>query len=70
MKKDSLWTRLKIEWFWRVRRHFQADDLRRRIAWWIPRKIALWVFVRVYACIGEVGPDYDRVYHTWERGGQ
>jgi hypothetical protein len=39
-----------------------------RIAWWLawrlPRRVAL--FVRVYAALGECGPDYARVYEAWE----
>lgn len=47
------------------------DWLRERLPWWIafhlPRKVALFAFVRVYGVIGECGPDYARVYAAWER---
>lgn len=39
------------------------------IAWALPRRIALWTFIRVYAADGEApGPEYSRVYKAWERG--
>jgi len=38
------------------------------IAWRLPRRIALWAFIRVYAADGQSpGPDYERVYKHWER---
>jgi hypothetical protein len=38
------------------------------IAWRVPRRIALWTFIRVYA-EGEQspGPEYVRVYNAWEK---
>ena len=37
------------------------------IAWHLPRKVALWAFIRVYAKDGEApGPDYKRIYDAWE----
>lgn len=39
------------------------------IAWALPRRIALWAFIRVYACDGQApGPEYVRVYEAWEQG--
>jgi hypothetical protein len=39
------------------------------IAWLLPRQIALWTFIRVYAADGQSpGPDYERVYKAWEAG--
>ena len=40
----------------------------RWIAWTLPRRVALHAFVRVYSAWGELGPDYDPVYRTWEEG--
>ena len=41
-----------------------------RVTWWLawklPRKVALYAFVRVYGAWGECGPDYDHVYRAWE----
>jgi len=39
------------------------------IAWSLPRRVALWTFIRVYAADGgNPGPDYERVYKAWEAG--
>ena len=37
------------------------------VAWHIPKRIAMWTFIRVYAngTEGECGPDYARVYDAW-----
>jgi len=41
------------------------------IAWKLPRRVALWTFIRVYAFDGEApGPEYERVYKAWEKGGR
>ena len=38
-------------------------------AFWLPRRVALWAFIRVYAADGEgPGPEYSRVYDAWESG--
>lgn len=43
-----------------------------KVAWWLawrlPRKVALLAFVRVYAVLGECGPDYERAHKRWEAG--
>lgn len=53
----------------RVWRHETAETLRWRIAWWLPRSIALLAFVRVSACTGEApGPEYVRAYHAFDSG--
>ena len=39
-----------------------------RLAWLLPRKVALFAFVRVYGCTGHCGPDYAPTYDAWERG--
>lgn len=38
------------------------------IAWAIPRKIALYCFVRVYSVLGEFGTDYERAYTLFDSG--
>lgn len=39
-------------------------------AWRLPKRIALWAFIRVYAKDGHSpGPDYKRVYDAWESNG-
>lgn len=62
-----LWTRgwgPRDWWHW-----FSTEKVPMTIAWWIPRKIALWVFIRVYSCDGQSpGRDYKRVYDAWESG--
>lgn len=42
------------------------DALAWRIAWLLPRKVALYAFVRVYGNWGECGADYAPVYEAWE----
>lgn len=72
MKDDQTFAEwIRVEWWWRVSRHFEPDNLRWRVARLIPRKIALLVFVRVFA-EGDPGPDYldvyERIYRAWECG--
>lgn len=67
MKRFGLWWR--GEWYWRVGRHLTVEALQRKVAWLLPRKIALWAFIRVYGCTGDgPGPDYERCYKAWEAG--
>lgn len=55
----------------RLWRHETADKLRWKIAWMLPRRIALLAFVRVYAQSGDApGPEYERAYKEWEAGGR
>lgn len=45
------------------------EKLRWRIAWLIPRKIALLCFVRVSASTREApGPEYSNAYRAFEQG--
>lgn len=66
----------RLRWLWydthlflvyRPRRFF-TETLPRKIAWLLPRRIALWTFIRVYAAGGDIGPDYERCYKAWEAG--
>lgn len=52
-------------WFW-----FRNEGFPVFIAWSLPRRIALWTFIRVYAAAGgeSPGPEYERVCKAWERG--
>ncbi len=59
-----LWTRGwgVRSWVWWVK-----DATPRKIAFWLPRKVALWAFIRVYsACEQDPGPEYTRAYKYWE----
>lgn len=62
-----LWTRgwgPRAWWFW-----WTTEGLPMAIAWALPRRVALWAFVRVYAADGEApGPEYERAYKAWEAG--
>ena len=49
------WFRLKERLVW-------------RIAYLLPRPIALIAFIRVYAVLGTCGEDYKSAYDAWERG--
>lgn len=37
------------------------------ISGWIPKKIMLLIFVRVYGIMGECGPEFDYITKSWER---
>lgn len=69
--KQTWVERLRAEWWFRVSRHFEPDNLCWRIAWLIPRKIALLVFIRVFSA-GDLGPDhldvYEKLYKAWKAG--
>ena len=61
---------LGYRWFcFRVWRRETAEKLRWKVAWLLPRKIALLAFVRVMACTGDSpGPEYSNAYKAWEHG--
>ena len=42
------------------------EKLAWKAAWMLPRKVALFAFVRVYGAWGHCGPDFEPVYKTWE----
>lgn len=67
MRLWMIWTRgwgPRAWWYWVTNEGFPMF-----IAWRVPRRIALWTFIRVYACDGQgPGPEYERVYKAWERG--
>jgi hypothetical protein len=68
MTDVSLRIRISEWWWWHAGRHLEADAICRRVAFWLPRRLALWAFIRVYAAWGECGPDYPEVYSAWENG--
>lgn len=59
-----LWTRgwgVGAWWYW-VR-----ESTPMWVAWMLPRKVALWAFIRVYAASGDgPGDEYKRAYDFWE----
>ena len=60
-----LWTRgwgVRAWWWW------VCEATPRQLAFWLPRKVALWAFIRVYA-YSEISPseEYTQVYDAWER---
>lgn len=57
-------------WWWNVSRRFERDRIARRIAWLLPRRIALWAFIRVYAASHREapGPEYIRAHNEWQKG--
>ena len=59
-----LWTRgwgPRAWWYW-----FSEYGFPMWVAWKVPRKIALWTFIRVYALDGQgPGEEYRRVYDAW-----
>lgn len=64
-----MWGWIRREWWWRVSRHCRRDDVERRIAMRLPRNIALWCFIRVYAAgVDSPGPDYAQIYDAWVNG--
>ena len=47
--------------------HWVCQQTPMWIAWKLPRKVALWAFIRVYAKDGSApGPEYERAYKAWE----
>jgi hypothetical protein len=60
---------LRSAWWWHVSRRFNMDALRWKLAWLLPRSIALLAFVRVSASTGEApGPEYHAAYKAFEKG--
>lgn len=59
---------LRAVWWWRLTRRWRRDEIAWWIAFWMPRSIALFCFVRVYASTGDCGPEYARIYDAWEQG--
>ena len=48
---------------------FIHEKLPMAFAWALPRAIAYWAFIRVYAADGEgPGTEFDRVCKAWENG--
>lgn len=45
--RDSLWTRIKIEWWFHVTRKCHADYWWLKLAHWMPRRLAYFAFFRV-----------------------
>jgi len=56
------WFGIKL-WFWEL-----PDKIIWRIAYLLPRSIALVAFIRVYSTLGEFTSDYERAYNNWESG--
>ncbi len=57
------WFRLRLWW------HALPERWAWRLAYLLPRRMAYFAFIRVYACIGDCGPDFARVCDEWERRG-
>lgn len=63
-----IWTRgwgVRAWWYW-----FTTEGFPMWLAWALPRKIALWCFIRVMAATGD-SPDqitYESAYKAWEAG--
>lgn len=67
--ENSYITEFQGWWYYHVIRRIQ--DIPRKIAWMLPRDVALWAFVRVYVAgnpNGSPGPDYINVYKEWQKG--
>ena len=57
--------RLRYAWWFHVRRHLTMDAVCWRLAFMVPRRIALLVFIRVYAWTGDVPDEYSASYDAW-----
>lgn len=61
-----LWTRgwgPKDWWYW-----FRRDGFPMWVAFRLPKRIALWTFIRVYAKDCESpGPEFKRAHDAWEK---
>lgn len=64
------WFKFRHGWFWwHVERRLQPDRLWQKAAWLLPRKLALWAYIRVYSASCESPSDeYGHTYHAWENG--
>lgn len=50
-------------------RYLRREGFAVWIAFMLPRRMALWAFIRVYAhgCKGSPGEEYERIYRAWEQ---
>jgi hypothetical protein len=57
-------------WFrFRLWRRETGERIRWRVAWLVPRSIALLCFVRVHSASGDApGDEYSRAYRAFEKG--
>ena len=62
------WIRFLLTVWWpgRARWHWH-ETLPRKVAMLLPRKVALLAFVRVYAVLGRVDPNYTEICAIWQR---
>lgn len=63
-----IWTRgwgIRAWWHW-----FSDQGFPMFVAWSLPRRIALWAFIRVMAATGQAPDDitYESAYKAWEAG--
>lgn len=65
----AAWFHWRHGWYWwHVERHLRRDAIEQRIAFLLPRRIALWAFIRVYAHgVDAPGEEYARIYDAWEK---
>lgn len=58
-----------LTWLWpHQARYWFRERLPFRLAWWLPRKVAYFAFIRVYAVLGECGDEYIAACRAWEAG--
>jgi len=61
-----------VSFWWWMRRVQIRYWWHERLPWWVamrlPRKVALFAFIRVYAATGDCLPDYDPRCRLWEQG--
>lgn len=62
------WWKLTVWYPGRLRWHLR-ETLPWKIACLLPRKVALFAFVRVFGVLGYCSPDYEAAYKEWERRG-
>lgn len=66
------WLSFRHGWlWWHVTRHWQPEEIARRLAYWVPRKVALFVYIRVLVASNRFDPDmneYKAVHDAWEQG--
>lgn len=62
---------LDYRW-WLIKLWFRGlpEKLARKAAWWLPREVALWAFIRVCSATGDGPSDitYESAYKGWEAG--
>ncbi len=60
-----LWTK---GWYFSGWWYWFKEQVPMQLAWWLPKKVAYWAFIRVYAKSGNgPGPEFKQICDEWNR---